>query len=123
MRRARAPSPATRTALASDECVSAVTYTRSRPSTPSSRHVGLARCSAASSATSAAEDAESWITPPPPPPNLKAGSRPSASANASIRACSTSVAAGEVDQSIPWAPSPPENRSPRSECSEALAGK
>ena len=84
---------------------------------------GWPRCSAASSATSAADDAESWITPPPPPPNVNAGSRPSAPASASSSACSTSVAAGEVDQSIPCAPSPPESRSPRSECSEALAGK
>ena len=91
--------------------------------THSSRQVGLARCSAARRATSAAEDAESWITPPPPPANVNAGSRPSAPASASSSACSISVAAGEVDQSMPCAPSPPESRSPSRECSEALAGK
>ena len=81
------------------------------------------RCSAASRATSAAEDAESAMVPPPPAAKVNPGSRPSASARPSSRVCSTSVPAGEVDQSIPWLPSPPESRSPSSEARAALAGK
>ena len=68
------PRPATRAALATDECVSAVRYTRSRPSTPVSRQAPPeVRCRAASSATSAADDAESWMQPPPPPAKVNSG--------------------------------------------------
>src|SRR6266487_4682856 len=67
LRRASAPSPATRHAFSTDECVCADVYTANCPLwTPlCSVLPPLTRCSAATSATRVASDAVCWMTPLP----------------------------------------------------------
>jgi hypothetical protein len=57
-----------------------------------------------------------------PPPTNDDG-RPSAPTSSSIRCCSTSVAAGEVDHNMPCTPRPDDSRSPSTDGSEAFDGK
>jgi hypothetical protein len=77
----------------------------------------VARSRAVSSATSVAVEAVSWMTPTQP------AGRSSICRNQSITTCSSSVAAGEVTQDIPWAPSVAVSISPRIEGGLLLQGK
>ena len=95
-----------------------------RPSTPDARQAPPpARCSAASVATSVAEEAESWMTPPPGPLDRNAAGRSSSSASQSSMTVSTSVQAGPVAQSMPCVPRPAPTRSPSTLGPQVFAGK
>jgi hypothetical protein len=78
-----------------------------------------ARCSAASSAHSTADDAVSWITPCP----RNDPGRSSSSASQSSTTVSSSVAAGDVAHNMPCTPSPDDSRSPSTAGPDAFAGK
>ncbi len=77
----------------------------------------LVRSRAQRSAVSVQVEAVSWITP------VKVVGSPTICRSQSITTSSSSVAAGEVCQLIPWAPSPAQTRSARTEARLALEGK
>ena len=77
----------------------------------------LVRSRAQRSAVSVEVEAVSWITP------VKVEGSPTIWRSQSITTSSTSVAAGEVCQLMPWAPRPAQTRSARMEAWLVLEGK
>src|SRR5690606_7836411 len=94
-------------------------YTRRRSNGPSP----AARQRAATRAHRVALDAESWMTPPPAAVERNRSGRPRSSAIQSRTWVSSSVTAGEVDQSIPCTPSVDEIRSASTDGPDAPVGK
>ena len=112
-------NPAILAPFSTDEWVWSDAYTTSLSS--GARCLAISR--AVTMATCAESDALIWMTPPPGPVVFHPWGRSSRSTIQSTTTVSSSVAAGDVDQSMPCTPRPAATISPSSEGPELLAGK